>query len=244
MVYTSKQNPIIKEIASLKDKKYRQKLGLYVAEGVKLVNEAIKYNVNIEKIVVTEEYLPLVAPNNFNVIVVSKAVFDYLSYEESPQGVLAVIKIPSSSVLPPKGNALILDGVSDPGNLGTIIRTACAFDFKDIYMLNCTDAYSGKVVRASMSGVYFARLYKCDKSTLLKALEGYKIIVADMGGDSIDNFDNNYDKFAILVGNEANGVSRDMKELADKIISIPMQENVESLNVAVASAIMMYKLKR
>ena len=159
MVYTSKQNPIIKEIASLKDKKYRQKLGLYVAEGVKLVNEAIKYNVNIEKIVVTEEYLPLVAPNNFNVIIVSKAVFDYLSYEESPQGVLAVIKIPSSSVLPPKGNALILDGVSDPGNLGTIIRTAAASGYKNVYLISCADPFSPKVVRASMSGIYFVNLH-------------------------------------------------------------------------------------
>ena len=242
MIYTSKQNPIIKEIASLKDKKYRQKLGLYIAEGIKMVNEAVKYNVAIDKIVATQDAVNSINPSSFPTIIVSNDVFKYLSDETTPQGALAVIKINSERVKAPKNNALILDGVQDPGNMGTIIRTACALGYYDLYLINTVDPYSSKVVRASMSGIYFANLYKCSLDECLNALKGYKIVVADMCGESLDNY--KIDKnFAIAVGNEANGVSNELTSNADVVLKIPMESRSESLNVAIASAIMMYKLK-
>ena len=243
MVYSSKQNAIIKEIASLKDKKYRNKLCLYIAEGVKMVNEAIEAGVSIKQVVVTSDVLPLIKKGDYQIVEVTNDVFSYLSDETTPQGALAVINIASKEVCAPKGNSLILDGVSDPGNMGTIIRTANAFGFNDIYLINCVDPYSNKAVRASMSGIYFVNVYKTDLETTLKALEGVEIIVADMGGENLDNFTLDK-KLCIAVGNEANGVSDAVKSVANKIVGIPMSANSESLNVAVASAIMMYKLKR
>ncbi len=243
MVYSSKQNPLIKEIASLKEKKYRLKLGLYMAEGIKMVNEAIVNDLPIKYIVATNEALVEIKPNNAEVIVVTSEVFSYLSEEMTPQGAMAVIKISNIDLKSPTGNALILDGVSNPGNMGTIIRTANAFGFKDIYLINCVDVYNGKTIRASMSGIFFVNLYKTEYQQLKTLLKGYKIVVADMAGESLDDFsiDGN---LAIVVGNEGNGVSKEMLEMADSVVSIPMQENSESLNVAVACSIMMYKLRK
>ncbi len=243
MIYTSKQNAIIKEIASLKDKKYRLKLGLYIAEGVKMVNEAIKHNLPIQKIVVTNNIISSVLKTDVEIITVSDEVFNYLSQEVSPQGVLAVIKINGSNVKSNGRRALILDGVSDPGNLGTIIRTAVAFNYNDLYLLNCADPYNSKCVRSSMSGIYFVNINKCTLKECLEALDGYKIIVADMHGEDIESFEFSSEKIAVVVGNEANGVSDELKSVASNVLSIKMDEKSESLNVGVASAIMMYKLK-
>ena len=242
MVYSSKQNPLIKEIASLKDKKHRNALGLYIAEGVKMVNEAIENGLPIKYVVATETALSSIIPNGYEVLTVTDSVLSYLSEEMTPQGALAVIKIPNLEVKKPNGKAVVLDGVSNPGNVGTIIRTANAFGYKDIYLINCADPYSGKTVRSSMSGIYFVNLYKTSYEELKTVLNGYKIIVADMSGESLDEFkiDGN---FAIVVGNEGNGISKEMFDMADSVVKIPMDEHSESLNVAVASSIMMYKLR-
>ena len=242
MVYSSKQNPLIKEIASLKDKKHRYNLGLYIAEGIKMVNEAIENGLPIKYVVATENAIQYIKNGVYELLTVTDSVLSYLSEEMTPQGALAVIKIPNLEVKKPTGNAIVLDGVSNPGNVGTIIRTANAFGYKDIYLLNCADPFSGKTVRSSMSGIYFVNLYKTTHEELKSVLEGYKIIVADMSGESLDEFKVN-GNFAIVVGNEGNGISKETFAMADCVVKIPMDEKAESLNVSVASSIMMYKLK-
>ena len=142
MVYSSKQNALIKEIASLKDKKYRNKLRLYVAEGIKMVNEAINSGVSIKYVVAVSNVVNEIQQGDYTLIEVTPEVFSYISDETTPQGALAVLNITNKEVLPPKNNALILDGVSDPGNMGTIIRTANAFGYTDLYLINCVDPYS------------------------------------------------------------------------------------------------------
>ena len=241
MVYESKQNPLIKKIASLKDKKGRREHGAYLVEGIKMVFEAVKYNQPICYVVITEGFKEPIPPCDAEVITVSRAVFEYLSDETTPQGILAVIKIPSNSVQKPIGNALLLDGVSDPGNLGTIIRTACASGYKDIYAVNSADFYSPKTVRASMSGIYFVNLYKCSYEEVFSVIDGLDLIVADIKGSNLFEFKPSKN-FCIAVGNEANGLSKTVKDKASYTLTIPMSENSESLNVAVASSIMMYTL--
>ena len=148
MVYQSKQNQLIKKIASLKDKKGRREHNAFIVEGKKMVFEAIKYRQPIEYIVIEESFLEEIPTGNYEIITVSKVVFEYLSDEATPQGILAVIKVPQGDVKKPLSNAILLDGVSDPGNLGTIIRTAAAAGYKDIYAVNSADFYSPKTVRS------------------------------------------------------------------------------------------------
>lgn len=243
MIYTSKQNKIIKEIASLKDKKYRKLYNCYITEGLKTVNEAILYKMPIRCIVSTSINLKKISKNDYPILEVSEEVFSYISDETNPQGVLAIISTPSLNLQKPKGNALLLEGVSDPGNLGTIIRSAVAFGYNDIYLVNTVDPYNSKTVRSSMSGIFFTNLYKGELDEVLECLNDCTIIVADMNGEDLEDYTIN-SKHCICMGNEANGISIELKKRANKILKIKMSEYSESLNVAVACAIMMYKLKK
>ncbi len=241
MIYSSKQNSLIKKIASLKDKKYRKEHNLYVSEGIKPVNDAITFGMPIEYIVATTSAISQILPSNSTVIEVSEEVFSYLSYEKSPQGALCVIKIPNNELKSPKNNAVILENVQDPGNVGTIIRSALAFGFTDIYLVNCVDCYSPKTVRSSMSSIYKVNLYKGSLDQVLGVLNGYQIVVCDMGGDNVKQFTPSKN-YAICVGNEGNGISKELFEKADSVVAIKMDKFSESLNVSVALSIVMYQL--
>ncbi len=241
MIYSSKQNALIKKIASLKDKKGRREHGLYIVEGVKMVTEAIKYGQDISYIVVSQK-ADFTFQTSAEILTVTEQVFSYLSDETTPQGVLAVVKIPDLSLKKPSGNAIILDGIQDPGNMGTIIRTATACGYSDIYLLSCVDPYSPKAVRASMSGIYFVNAIKCEVEDIKNLLSGYEIIVADFGGKNLFDYKPS-SNFAIVIGNEGNGVSQAVKSMADTVLTIPMDSKIESLNASVACALMMYNLK-
>ncbi|MBQ3235139.1 MAG: RNA methyltransferase, partial [Clostridia bacterium] len=155
----------------------------------------------------------------------------------------AVIKLPDLSVKAPAKNAIILDGIQDPGNMGTIVRTAIACGYEDIYLLSCVDPFSPKAVRSSMSGVYFAKFHKCDYSELFNAIEKLELIVADFGGENLFNY-KPQKAFAVAIGNEGNGISETLKSRANTVLTIPMDSKIESLNASVASALMMYELNR
>ncbi len=241
MVYESKQNPLIRKIASLKDKKGRREHGAYIVEGIKMVSEAIKYAQPISYIVILDGADVSLPSTDAQTLIVSNKVFSYLSDEATPQGVLAVIKIPEITVKKSIGNAILLDGVSDPGNLGTIIRTSAAAGYRDIYAVNSADFYSPKTVRSSMSGIFFVNLYKCDYEQAFEAIEGLDLIVGDIKGENLFGLKPK-SPFCIAVGNEANGLSDVVKNRADYTVTIPMSERSESLNVAVAVSIIMYTL--
>lgn len=238
MVITSKSNPQIKEIVKLYDKKYRRANGLYIVEGVKPVNECISAGCDIFQIICTEK----LAPNYVAPLVVSEDVFGAVSAEKTPQGVLAVVKIPQNGLLPPQNSCILLDKLQDPGNLGTIMRTANAAGYDEIYMINCTDPYSPKAVRASMSGIFFEKIYQGEQEEILKALAGVPIICADMQGENIFTFDPPQ-KFCLCIGNEGAGINGFIKNSAEYKVKIPMRETCESLNAAVSAGIAMYALK-
>lgn len=238
MVISSRTNPTIKEIAKLNDKKYRKEYGLYLVEGVKPVNECITAGCTVKTIVCTEE----LSENYPRAIVVTQSVFSVISSEKTPQGVLAVVEIPSTAVKRAQNSCILLDNVQDPGNLGTIIRTANAAGYKDVYLINCVDPYSPKAVRASMSGIFFVNIYIGSREEALEALGGVKLVCADMDGESVFSF-NPPDKFCLCIGNEGNGISDEVMRAADYKISIPMNATCESLNAAVSAGIAMYQLK-
>ena len=236
MIYSSKQNALIKKIASLKDKKYRKEYGLYVSEGIKPVNDAIKFGMPIEYIVVTSTVI--------EIIEVTDDVFSFISDEKTPQGALCVIKIPNvDKIARPKSNAVIIEGVQDPGNMGTIIRSALAFGFTDLYLVNCVDCYSPKVVRSSMSSIYNVNLYKGSLDQVLAVLNGYEIIACDMDGKDLKSFTPSKN-YAICVGNEGNGLSSELLSKSNSVVAIKMNEFSESLNVSVALSIVMYELSK
>ncbi|MFR1983987.1 MAG: TrmH family RNA methyltransferase [Christensenellaceae bacterium] len=140
-------------------------------------------------------------------------------------------------------SCLLLDGVSDPGNMGAIIRTANAAGYGEIYLVGCTDPYSPKSVRASMSGIFFVKIYTGTREAVLEALSGLPILAADMDGENIFSF-RPPEKFALAIGNEANGISEEVFRKAQHKLKIPMRAAQESLNAGIAAGIAMYLLKK
>jgi TrmH family RNA methyltransferase len=244
MILTSKNNPLIKETAALKDKKARKEQGMFLVEGRKMAVECQRSDFEIDRVFVAESYA---GENPFaeeQTVRVSDDVFRFLSDEKSPQGILCRIKIPTRALTAPKGKCLLLDGVADPGNVGTIIRTANAAGYEEIYLTEeCADPYSPKSVRASMSGVFFTKIYRASRVEILSVLSGMPIIVADMGGENVFSF-TAPKRFALAIGNEANGISDFVQESATHTVKIPMQATQESLNAAISAGIIMYVLNK
>ena len=240
MILTSRNNPLIKEMAALKEKKGRKEQGFILVEGVKMVSECKRSGLEIGRTFVSESYR---GETDENAICISDEVFAFLSDEKTPQGILCSVRIPKPSLCPPKESCLLLDGVSDPGNMGAIIRTANAAGYGEIYLVGCTDPYSPKSVRASMSGIFFVKIYTGTREAVLEALSGLPILAADMDGENIFSF-RPPEKFALAIGNEANGISEEVFRKAQHKLKIPMRAAQESLNAGIAAGIAMYLLKK
>ena len=239
MILTSKSNPLIRETISLKEKKGRRETGLFLVEGTKMAAECRRSALEIERVILSESY----AGEEYGEAVrVSDELFRVLSDEKTPQGILCRVRIPKRRLALPTGCCLLLDGVSDPGNMGAIIRTANAAGYSQLYLADCTDPYSPKSVRASMSGIFFTELYIASREEIFSALSGVPIYAADMHGENIFGF-SPYGKFALGIGNEANGISEEVFRRAERTLRIPMQSEQESLNAAVAAGIAMYALR-
>lgn len=244
MILTSKNNPLVKETAGLKDKKARKQTGLFLVEGIKMFRECLQSGYTIDRVFVSEEYTGDLPVDDGLLVRVSAEVFRFLSDEKTPQGVLYRVKIPVNKLEKPQNACLVLDGVADPGNMGAIIRTANASGYTQIYLTEgCADPYSPKSVRASMSGIFFTKLYQAPRSEILEILEGVPVIVADMHGVNVFTF-TPPENFALVIGNEANGVSTECKNRAEYTVKIPMQSTQESLNASVATGILAYALKK
>ena len=277
-IISSKDNKKIKYIRGLMEKgSIRKKNRQFVVEGIKLVDEALKYG-DVSEIVITESLYAeivsgdlsdnaLLAENGKNVIkyvensrstiVVLDAVFDSVSETITPQGVLAVVGMPCYRLLDEdyldkiysktgKIKLLILEDTSDPGNLGTIMRTAEAAGVTGVIMTKGTvDIFNPKVVRSTMGSIFrlpFA--YVEDLKEVIKELKksGISFYAAHLKGEKSYKAIQYSDRSAILIGNEAKGLSDEVADLADTYVLIPMQGKVESLNAAVAAALMMYEV--
>ncbi|MDR2202443.1 MAG: RNA methyltransferase [Clostridiales bacterium] len=249
-VITSADNKKIKRIASLREKKYRDEYREYVAEGKRWVLSAAKSGSMsdiVREIVVTDalygsvfaELAGVAAP----VTVVSERVYEKLSDTPSPQGILAVLAVPEQKESVDCRYSLLLDRVRDPGNMGAIIRTACAAGYNDIVCDGCADVYNPKVVRSSMGALPYVNIIDVSPRILGRMREdGYAFICADMGGGDVFRYKPRPKRFCLIIGSEADGVSDSFKRAADDIVSIPMRD-VESLNAAVSAGILMYYLK-
>ena len=239
---TSKNNPLIKETAALKEKKGRKELGLFLVEGRKMAVECLKSDLEIERVFLSENYCGSEEFPKEKTVIVSEDVMRYICDEKTPQGIVCRVKIPSQELAKPKGKCLFLDGVADPGNVGAILRTANAAGYPTVYLTEeCADAYSPKSVRASMSGVFFTKIYRAPRSEILPLFQHLPLFVADMAGRNVFRFQAPND-FVLAIGNEANGVSEETFAKATDKLAIPMATTQESLNAAVSAAILMYQL--
>ena len=242
----SRQNALVKLVKSLSDKKNRDALSLYVAEGVKTVEDAIEKSQRIETLICSEKRYPLLPQKFFTAAakteVFSNELFEYVSGETTPQGVIALITKPAPA-LPKNSYSVFLDGVSDPANVGAIIRTAAAAGYNDVFITSdCADAFGPKAVRASMGGIFRVNVITGEREKLLDKVF-VPLVVADMGGENVFLTDIP-SPICLAIGNEGNGVSERVKSRANKTVAIPMGNGMESLNAAVSAGILMYNLKK
>ena len=234
----------IKLITSLQQKKYRQKHKLFVAEGIKVVNELLNSSFECDKLFATEAFDSSMV--NAEVILISEIDLKKISQLKSPNKVLALFNIPEVQEKESSGLVLALDEINDPGNLGTIIRLCDWFGVtKLVCSKNTVDCYNQKVVQASMGSLTRVDIVYQDLIPFLNDAVSPSFI-ADMEGENV--YTSKLPENAILImGNEANGVSKDVRDVVSSKISIPRFGNVketESLNVATATAILLSEFKR
>jgi TrmH family RNA methyltransferase len=251
----SKENNLYKETKKLKERKGREKSNKYIIEGFRLIEEAFRANLNIEYIFVDdennkriEEYLGKYLNENVKIYGLKDKLIKELCSTEKPQGVVAVVK-KNTITLNEKGSFYLLcDKLQDPGNLGTIIRTAHAAGVDGIILTKGTvDVYNEKTIRASMGSLFHVPVIYDDKdNTIIKSLcnRGFSLLATSLEGDK-DFFEEDLSgNLIISVGNEGNGVSKEIYELSNKKVKIPMPGGAESLNVAIATSIILYEKVR
>jgi len=253
---TGKDNKTLKLIRGLKKKNNRCEQGKFVAEGKRLALEAFEYVPrDIYCTVVTREFLEkepeIVARAESlcdKVFVVSEQMFDDISDTDTPQGILTVINMTAKDFALSENmrDIVILDGVSEPGNMGTVIRTAEALGFDGIYLMKgCADIYSSKTVRATMGSVFRMKFKTgCEMSDVEELQKrGFTVISTTPGGNTVLEELSVRGRTALVIGNEAHGVCSKMLEISDLRVKITMEGLAESLNAAVAAGIAMHWIK-
>ena len=269
-IIKSPNNFIIKYIKSLRSKKQREKNEEFIVEGLRFSKEALKFvgkivdnaYYEISRVIVSESFF--VEQNGFGLgddeylyekFIIEDKLFKDISDTENPQGIMITIKIKNVELsmvdVSYMKQLLLLDSLQDPGNMGTVIRTADAFGFDGILLTDgCVDIYNPKVLRATMGSVFHIPIFKLKKE-YIKELEelksgGYRFIVAHLKGESCSEevLKREFERCVLVIGNEANGVSNEVSSLADWLIKISMQGEAESLNASVAAGILMYELSK
>ena len=246
VVINSKANNIIKYAMSLKNKKYSKKYQECLVETDKLVIELLDKGLVTKILVVESKYPTFVASaksHDISIYAITEEMSKLLSDAVTSSGVFAIVKIPKcSNILASK--SLILDGMQDPSNLGAVIRSARAFGYDNIYMIDSVYPYTYKVIRASMGYVFDVNIIPATYEEIknIKDSTNLKIVVADMDGKMLSSVCKIQDNYAIVIGNEGNGISDTMMNMSDMVVAIPMLNGVESLNASVSASIIMYKL--
>ena len=251
---TSKDNEIIKNIKKLKDKKYRNQQKEFIIEGIKLIEEAIEENAKIKMIVVCEGCVEegsidqklLYQIAKYNCIYVSEKIFASITDVKNPQGMIEM-ENSEEKIKYDEDIIFVLDGIQDPGNLGTILRTIDSVGLTQVIVSKDTvDAYNPKVVRSTMGAIF--RVKVIESQDIIRTMRNIKKHKFEIVATSLDTnnsiYDIDYDKKVIVIGNEANGVSKEILSISDEKAKIPMLGKTESLNAAVATSVIAYEYVR
>ncbi len=244
MLITSLSNDKIKGYIKLKNRKYRKKTKTFLVEGMHLVLEAYKKGV-IKDIIIQEDG---VVPLNVPTIYVTNEILKALSELETPPNIMAVCNMSEDKEV--KGDKiLLLDGIQDPGNLGTIIRSAVAFHIDTIVLgPDTVDLYNSKVIRSTQGMIFHINIIEDDLTRVISKLKTEEIPIygtrVNYGIDVKTLREKDRRRYALVVGNEGSGVSEEVLDICDQYLYIDINENTESLNVAVATSILLYELDR
>ena len=247
---TSRQNPLCTHLRKLAASvSYRRRSGEFLCDSPKLLEEALLWQGDLHTVVCTEHAARPPSPEGVRLVQVPPDVMKSVSPAETPQGVLSVCGMPDRT-LPEKLEGkryVILDGVQDPGNVGTILRTADAFRADGVLLVNaCADLYNPKTVRATMGAVFRCPVWTCGVPELraLLTASGLPLYGAALRTDTVDARSVDYGRCAIAIGSEGKGLSRELLAVCDRTVLIPMSDHCESLNAAIAASVLLWEAAR
>jgi TrmH family RNA methyltransferase len=241
---TSVNNEEIKDVAKLGATKERAIQGRFIAEGERVCVTLLQAGFKPEQIYVTDEehaqrVLPMVSEKK--ITIVTEHVMEKMSQATTPSGILGVWPIPQKPAISKLGSGLVLAKIADPGNLGTMLRTAAAMNKKSVVLISTVDPYSPKVVQASAGSIAHLDVFRLDWDTLVKAKtkQNLKLVaLVVQGGQKPENID--FKDTLLIVGSEAHGIPEPWLDSCDQQMTIPMPGNIESLNAAIAGSIALY----
>ncbi len=243
---TSAQNPLLRHIRKLQStRSYRENCGEFVCDGWKLLDEALRWYPKLKCVLVTNAADCPTLPSGARVVEIPEGLMQSLSSMKSPQGVIFTLELPKSGEADLSPGMLLLDRIQDPGNLGTILRTADAFGIKVLLTNGCADAFSEKTVRASMGAVFRTLPQSMEMDTLLKQCEakGIPLAATALTDRAVDLRQIDLKQYITVIGSEGQGICETLLQTSQKQIIIPMQPRCESLNAAIAAAIVMWQMK-
>lgn len=243
---TSRKNPLLQQVRKLlSSRKERENNGLFVADGTKLLAEAVRWWPGLETVILSDGVQADV-PEGVRLVSVPEDVMESISPMQSPQGAIFLCRLPEKKEFIPRRGMLLLDGIQDPGNLGTILRTADALEIPVALLEGCADPYSHKVVRASMGAVFrnpaVQTTWQAAKAAFQR--ENIPVAVTALSDRAEDLRNTDIQNMAVVIGSEGQGVRQEILDSADAELIIPMNQHCESLNAAIAAAIVMWQMKR
>lgn len=229
-------------IKDLKKQK-RENCSLLFLDNIKIIKDSINNGIKPLYILVENEELNIW--KDMNVLKVDRKTIEQLSDSRTPQGVVCITEYPQYTLEKPKTNFLVIDKLQDPGNIGTLIRTATACGFEYIFLLDSVRISNPKLIRSSVGTIFQTKIYSLTTNTFINLFKTWNLplLKADMNGENIFNYKSN-EIIGVVIGNEGNGVSNEISKLCSKTVSIPMLKNVESLNASISGAIIMYQIMK
>lgn len=243
---TARKNPLLQQVRRLlASRREREQAGLFVSDGTKLLQEAVQYWPGLDTVILSDGVQAQV-PAGIRVARVPEEVMASISPMGTPQGALFLCRLPEKAPFVAKPGMLLLDGIQDPGNLGTILRTADALDVPVTLLEGCADPYSHKTVRASMGAVFRTPVVQTTWQEAREACgaAGIPVAVTALSDTARDLRDTSLGQMAVVIGSEGKGVRQEILDVADFQLIIPMNPHCESLNAAVAATIVMWQMRQ
>ena len=246
-IITSRRNPLLLHAKKLlTSRSYRERCGEFAADGTKLLEEAAQFVPGLHTVIAAEGVELCRLPEQVRVVRVPRDVMQSVSQMDAPQGAIFLCRTPEPPEAGIMPGTILLDGIQDPGNLGTILRTADALAVRAVILPGCADVWSPKVVRASMGAVFRAAPAAMTREAAVAACRarGVRLLATALRSDARDLREEALAEAAVVIGSEGQGVCRELLDAADGTIIIPMQSHCESLNAAVAATIVMWQMRR